>query len=292
MKRCLACEGTFDRDDWRCGRCGWRPAESDGFVAFAPDLAQSNDGFSADYFDQLRAVEARHFWFRARNRLLSWTFDSYFPGARSFLEIGCGTGFVLAGMRDRFPDVRLTGSEIFTGGLRIAQQRVPGVTLLQMDARKLPFDAEFDVIGAFDVLEHVDDDQRVLGEMFRSCRPGGGVMLTVPQHQFLWSRMDDYAHHKRRYGRRDLVDKVERAGFQTIRVTSFVSALLPLMLISRWQRNRATADFDPLSEFRIGPLLNGTLEGILAAERLLITAGVSFPAGGSLLLAARKKEAP
>ena len=291
MKRCLACEGTFDRDDWRCGRCGWRPAESDGFVAFAPDLAQSNDGFSADYFDQLRAVEARHFWFRARNRLLAWTFDSYFPGAGSFLEIGCGTGFVLAGMRDRFPDVRLTGSEIFTSGLRIAQQRVPGVTLLQMDARKLPFDSEFDVIGAFDVLEHVDDDQRVLGEMFRSCRPGGGVMLMVPQHQFLWSRMDDYAHHKRRYGRRDLVDKVERAGFQTIRVTSFVSALLPLMMISRWQRNRTTADFDPLSEFRIGPLVNGTLEGILAAERLLIAGGVSFPAGGSLLLAARKKEA-
>jgi len=264
------------------------PPEADGFVAFAPDLARSNDGFSAGYFGQLQALEARHFWFRARNRLLQWTFASCFPGAGSFLEIGCGTGFVLTGMRDRFPSIRLAGSEIFTGGLHVARQRLPGITLFQMDARQLPFDSEFDVIGAFDVLEHIEEDERVLSEMFRSCRPGGGVMLTVPQHQFLWSRVDEYAHHKRRYSRRELLDKVERAGFRTMLVTSFVSTLLPLMLLSRWKRNRAAAEFDPLAEYRIGPLVNSALEGVLAGERFLITMGVSFPVGGSLLVAARK----
>jgi len=243
---------------------------------------------NAGDFQQLQALEAGHFWFKSRNRILQWAFRHYFPNATSFLEVGCGTGFVLSGLRQKFPALRLAGSEIYTNGLRFAEKRLPGVALFQMDARKVPFDLEFDVIGAFDVLEHIEEDELVLAGLFRACHPGGGLMLTVPQHPFLWSSVDEYACHKRRYTRAELVRKVQRAGFKVVRSTSFVSLLLPLMLISRWRRDRPGVQFDPLAEYKIGPLTNRILEAIVRLELVLIALGISFPAGGSLLLLARR----
>ncbi|MCU1336544.1 MAG: ric methyltransferase [Bryobacterales bacterium] len=219
---------------------------------------------------------------------MQWAFGRWFPAADSFLEIGCGTGFVLSGLQERFPQLHLAGSEIFTEGLRFAERRLPGVALFQMDARKLPFDGEFDVVGAFDVLEHIEEDELVLAGLFRASRPGGGLLLTVPQHRFLWSNVDQYACHKRRYTRPELIRKVQHAGFKIVRATSFVSLLLPLLLLSRWKRNRPGTCFDPLAEYKIGRLTNGILETTLGVERALIMQGVSFPAGGSLLLIARR----
>ena len=153
-----------------------------------------------------------------------------------------------------------------------------------MDARQIPFEREFDVVGAFDVLEHIAEDELVLSEMFKATRPGGGILLTVPQHQFLWSELDRHSMHQRRYDRAELRGKVEGAGFRVERITSFVSFLLPLMMLSRRKRK----DRDLWAEFQINRSLNAFFEKTLAAERTLIRSGLSFPAGGSLLLVARK----
>ncbi|MDQ5844927.1 MAG: class I SAM-dependent methyltransferase [Acidobacteriota bacterium] len=157
-----------------------------------------------------------------------------------------------------------------------------------MDARRIPFRDEFDVVGAFDVLEHVEEDEEILDQMYQATRKRGGILVTVPHHPFLWSQADDYARHVRRYKTQELKDKVKRAGFDNVRVTSFVSILLPLLIISRFKQRLTREDFDPMSEFRIGPLMNATLEKILDGERALIRAGLSLPFGGSLLLVARR----
>ena len=70
-------------------------------------------------------------------------------------------------------------------------------------------------------------------------------------------------------------------------MTSFVSLVLPLLLLSRLKQ-RFDTEYDPLAEFNINPLVDTTLEKILDGERAMIRAGVSFPAGGSLLLVARR----
>jgi SAM-dependent methyltransferase len=183
----------------------------------------------------------------------------------------------------------LAGSELFPEGLPFARRRAPGAELFQMDARAIPFAAEFDVAGAFDVLEHVEEDERVLAELHRSVRPGGGIVLTVPQHPWLWSAMDDLAQHQRRYTRRGLVARVRRAGFVVERATSFVSALLPLMVLARLRRRRVA---DPMAELRIAPALNRAFRAVLDAERALIGRGLSLPAGGSLLVVARRTVEP
>jgi SAM-dependent methyltransferase len=290
MKRCIACDFAFVADRWVCPRCRFSVSELHGHLAFAPELARDNPGFRPEYFRELAELEAANFWFRSRNRLIAWAIGTYFPKAESFFEIGCGTGFVLSGLRSAFPGLRLAGSEIYSIALDEAAGRVNDALLLQMDARHIPFTSEYDVIGAFDVLEHIEEDERVLSQMHDALAPGGGIVLTVPQHAFLWSRQDDYACHVRRYEADELAAKVRRAGFTLQRATSFVSLLLPLMFLSRRRKRGGEAQFDALSELRVQGVANTLLEGAMAVERAFIQAGVSLPMGGSLLMVARKPQ--
>jgi SAM-dependent methyltransferase len=199
------------------------------------------------------------------------------------LEVGCGAGGVLLDIKQTNPRARLTGSELLLPGLRRAQQRLTDVELVQMDAQHIPFENEFDVIGAFDVLEHIDDDESVLREMKGALAAGGGVVITVPQHQWLWSGFDQACGHRRRYSRRDLVGKLRAAGFEPVRVTSFTSLALPLLMAVR-RRSRAVDVAQEVS-VPIAPV-NVLLSTLASVERALIAANVSFPAGGSLLVVA------
>ncbi|MGA7936741.1 MAG: class I SAM-dependent methyltransferase, partial [Kovacikia sp.] len=288
MKICTACGEQFSSTEWTCPACKHTPEKIDRYLMFAPKLAETSPGFEAVFFNQLVKLEASNFWFCSRNRLIIWALRHYFSDISNFLEIGCGTGYVLSGIESAFPKFTLFGSEIFTTGLEFASQRLSRTTLFQMDARQIPFQDEFDVIGAFDVLEHIQEDTGVLAEIYQAVKSGGGLLLTVPQHPWLWSQADDYAHHVRRYSARELKTKVEKAGFKVIRITSFISLLLPLMVLSRSQRQQAR-DYDATSEFRISGWMNSILTSILDLERKLIQIGVRFPAGGSLLLIAKKQ---
>ena len=245
------------------------------------------DAFDPAYFERLAAEEPRSFWFRARNRLLVWALGRYFGGAGSLLEVGCGTGVVLAALNEAFPDLRLVGSELYAEGLEVARRRLPAkVELVELDARAMPYEAEFDVVAALDVLEHVVEDLDVLQGMRRAVRSGGGLLLTVPQHPRLWSAADTFSHHVRRYTRRELVHKVETAGFEVVRATSFVTSLLPAMVGSRVAHRLVHRPYDPIAELDAG-VFNTPFERMLDAERWLIARGWSLPVGGSLLLVAR-----
>lgn len=245
--------------------------------------------FPEESFALLEALEDRSFWFRARNELLCWALGRYFPNARSFFELGCGTGYVLRGLEQRYPDLRLAGGEIAPQGLAVARRRLVRATLHELDGRSLPFQDEFDVVGAFDVLEHIDDDTRVLEQLHVATSRNGGLLVTVPQHPRLWSRVDEFSRHVRRYTRTELVSKAERAGWRPVRVTSFVSALLPVLALSRLRERRLSPDdYDPQTEHSLPRVVDLPLGAAMAVERALIRLGVSFPAGGSLLLVARR----
>jgi len=76
--------------------------------------------------------------------------------------------------------MRLAGSEIFSAGLAFVAMRVPSAAFYQMDARNIPFRDEFDIIGAFDVLEHIEDDVAVIDQVAKALRPGGGSSPPFP----------------------------------------------------------------------------------------------------------------
>lgn len=291
MKECLSCKNCFDQSNWECPRCRENPVFDRDFPLFAPELCLENEGFPEEVFIQLYELESSHFWFRARNDLITWAIKKYFPELKNFLEIGCGTGFVLKGIKKAFPDIQIFGSEIYSKGLILTKQRLPEMNLFQMDARHIPFRDEFDLIGAFDVLEHIEEDEEVLLQLRKAVKQnGGGLILTVPQHRFLWSKLDEYSCHFRRYEREQLIELVTGAGFEILHSTSFVSLLMPIMLVSRrLMSQKREKDFDPLSELRINKSLNYLLETVMRLEQISIKAGVSYGIGGSLLLLARAK---
>ena len=247
---------------------------------------QNDPSFPVEGFQRLAGLEAGHFWFEGRNNLIQWALSKYAPTAKSFFEIGCGTGFVLSGICRRFPTLRLGGGELYEEGLTFARTRLPGIELRQVDATAMPNIGQWDVIGAFDVLEHIIRDDAALTGIYQALEPKGTLLISVPQHMWLWSSVDEVSFHQRRYSRRQLVERVTAAGFKVQMTTSFVSLLLPLMLLTRSRKRSKPVDTE--AEFKLSPTANRMLRTAMRAELNLIRAGARFPAGGSLLLIARK----
>jgi SAM-dependent methyltransferase len=264
----------------------------DGFRCYAPALALGSEDYPVDLYDRLCGLEAKHFWFRARNRIILRVFRQHCaPQTRPrVLEVGCGTGYVLQALAAE-NCYQLTGSEAHIAGLRHARARLPAVEFVQADARDLPYESEFDAIGAFDVIEHISEDDTVLESICRALKPGGILVATVPQHMWLWSATDELAKHKRRYVRRDLSAKLRAAALEVLQCTSFVTTLLPVMYVSRFAKrqgpeaHRRTGGY----EFEISAAANAVCSAAMRVDEAMIGMGMSLPVGGSLLAVARKK---
>lgn len=287
MKLCIRCSSPLESFDTPCGSCGHVTESRDGIRLFAPELQASSIHFDPDAYQTIVAVEETSFWFQARNRLIAWAALRFAPGATRVLEVGCGSGIVMSSLQAAFPVARLIGSEAHIEGLRMAQQRLQGVELVQMDARTIPYADELDIVGAFDVIEHIDEDQRVLEQLHKALRPGGILLATVPMYMRLWSESDDRAGHVRRYEPDELERKAAAAGFTIERSTSFVTLLFPALLYARRLRGREQRSKRG-SELQMSRATNRILGWVMAFERTLITAGINMPIGGSRLIVARK----
>lgn len=122
------------------------------------------------------------------------------------LEVGCGAGALL----DEFATQGHQSTGLETSPRAVALARAIGAatggrqTLVTEPGPD--WDAAFDLLCAFDVLEHVEDDAGALNQWLSWLRPGGRLCLSVPAHRSRWGAGDEWAGHHRRYDRRDLVD--------------------------------------------------------------------------------------
>lgn len=275
--------------DLSCAACGWAPARHEGYPVLDPALAEAGSDYDPAGFARLAAAERWHFWFAPRARLLARLVARHFPAATSFLEVGCGTGYVTAAIAAERGWDRLMGAEVSALGLSEAQRLLPPtVELMQLDARDMPFRSAFDVIGCFDVLEHIEDDATVLRGFAAALRPGGGVVLSVPQHMWLWSGADVHAQHKRRYARGELEAGCRAAGLEVVASLSYATLTLPLMLASRLLSGRVSDAQGAAEELHPPAWLNALLRGLLRAEVGLSLAGLHLPVGGSRVVVARR----
>jgi ubiquinone/menaquinone biosynthesis C-methylase UbiE len=288
MKRCLGCDLTFEGELWTCPSCNHAPIVKDGFHCFAPDL-NGISAFDVHSFEDMGDQLDKSFWFPPRNRLINWALSKYFPKIETYLEIGCGTGYVLKGVADNNPATKFTATDIFTEGLVGAQKRLKErASFIQTNALHLPFREEFDVIGAYDVIEHIEEDVSALKELHRALKPGGGILMTVPRHMFLWSDVDTTAHHKRRYGGAELKKKIKEAGFDLVRQLSFGMVTLPLQYISRRYLLKKSEKHTDVLETDQSPIVRFVLEKLLDLDQIPIRMGVNYPLGASLMVIARK----
>lgn len=267
-----------------------QPTIIDGFKCYAPDLALGGEDFPVDAYDRLSRLEEEHFWFRARNRIIIRAFRAHLAAQVQprVLEIGCGTGYVLQGLAGE-GRYHLTGTEVHLAGLRHARRRLPTVKFAQADARDLPYKSVFDAIGAFDVIEHITEDEAVLASIYRALKPDGIIIVTVPQHRWLWSSVDERAMHKRRYSRKELMTKLVAGGFEVLHLTSFVTALLPALYVARLVKRHEVVNSETgMSELEISKMANTFCNAAMRIDEALIGAGLSLPVGGSLFAVAGK----
>lgn len=203
-------------------------------------------------------------------------------------EIGCGGG----GMISYLGRYGLAiGVDIYDKTLELCRKRKI-LHLCQADALNLPFlNNRLDIVCAFDLVEHIDDDLSALREFFRVCKKGGRVFISVPANKLLWSGFDEFDYHRRRYNRRELQFKVKEAGFTIEKLSYTMAILFPLIFIVRKRRRMLARDreicLDRSDLERPNRLINKLLALILRLEARLIKI-INFPFGPSLICIAKK----
>jgi SAM-dependent methyltransferase len=273
-----------------CRACGAHYALREGILDLRAGR-RGAPGFDPHYFPTLAAVERDHYWFRTRREVVRDVLRDAVPdlAARALFDVGCGSGGLLAYLGEC--GVPLAGAcDVYAESLALVRRRVDVPLLLVDEGRFPPLAPGFTLVSLFDVLEHIDDDRGTLGHLFEVLAPGGVLVLTVPAHPLLFDEMDEIAHHRRRYARRELAEKLCGAGFRVLRLAHFMAPLVPLVGL-RWLRRalpgRSTSLERRKAELHVIPVLNALMRGLLRLERPLVRASV-LPFGTSLIAVAER----
>jgi SAM-dependent methyltransferase len=211
---------------------------------------------------KLAALEGRHWWYRERRAVLARALGALASqrelGGRA-LDIGAAGGGNTRVLQSR--GLTAIALEYTEEGAQVAHQR--DLPVIRGDAAALPLaDKSLDLVVAFDVLEHIEDDKSAAEEIVRVLRPGGAALIAVPSDMKLWSEHDVAVGHVRRYDRDGLLDVLTSAGLTIDDVGSWNVLLRPVVA---WRRKRSTgSDLTELS-----PLVNRCLTAVIVLERYL-----------------------
>ena len=225
---------------------------------------------------KLTELEDRHWWYRERRTLLKRSITGLAPG--DALDVGAAGGGNTRVLQAH--GWRAAALEYGPEGAEVCAER--GIAVLRADATRLPLEpSSLDLVVAFDVLEHLDDDKAAASGVFEALRPGGTFLVAVPCDMRLWSEHDVAVGHVRRYTRPELVGLLEGVGFEIEDVRSWMVLLRPAVRLRR--RSSSGSDLDDPPAW-----LNRSLHAVVALERWLPVG--SLP-GVSLLVRARKTRA-
>jgi len=233
-------------------------------------------------------VEQAHWWYTGRRKILAGFVEQICREVTDrrprILDVGCGTGANLL-MLSEYGEAE--GVDISEDALAFCRER--GLDKVRLGAgEKLPYeDGTFDLVTAFDVVEHMNDDLAGLREMRRVLRPGGRALLFVPTFMFLWGLQDDVSNHRRRYRLPQLRRLLEQAGFEIERTTyANITFFLPILVMRQLMR---LTGVKAESENNINvTALNGVLGSVFGAESWLLKF-MNLPFGVSGLCIARVK---
>jgi SAM-dependent methyltransferase len=245
--------------------------------------------FNADFFLTLSHLEKGHFWFESRNKIIADLFRQYVQPNASVIEIGAGTCSVAIMLQNLGYDV--TVSDVHEEIFQFAKQQNIQRALCFDLTNNPPINECFNVVGLFDVLEHIADDAGAIKNAARLLRYHGKIIITVPAHKWLWNKSDEEASHKRRYTLREIETLIIAAGLRVVSVRYFFSSLVPFLLFRKFvykkTRNQNSNNQTEVWGLRPHPVLNTALMRMLTAERTL-QKKISFPFGGSIVLVAEK----
>lgn len=225
-----------------------------------------------------------YWWYRARADLLEAALAGYVRDGDRILDVGSADGPSVAWLREQGSRVAL---DVDPRGL--APGDVCG------SATELPFaDESFDLVAAFDVIEHCEPEQQALSEIHRVLRPGGRLLMSVPAYQWAWTHHDDLNHHHRRYTRPRARRAVQQSGFEVLRASYAFAGTFPFFAAQRLRTRLAERGTTPqVPENGVPPLpeVSPSIERILlGASRIdrRLLGKRNLPFGSSVVIAAQK----
>jgi ubiquinone/menaquinone biosynthesis C-methylase UbiE len=243
-------------------------------------------------YHAMQAMQEHHWWWRGMRHLYCAALAHYSqPNPnQTIVDIGCGFGANLPVLN---PLGRVVGVDVSLDALRAIAQR-PALGLVQAEADALPFRADtFDIVALLAIIEHAEDDDRVLSESWRVARRGGLQILLTSAFMLLWSHHDEANQHKRRYRTGQMNRLLRAAGWIPVR-TSYVNVIVfPAAALIRFiQRHQRIPENS--SEYDMGPdlgPLNRVLEGLLTLETWIIThTRLPLPFGVDLFSIGRRRD--
>ncbi|MHC4715841.1 MAG: class I SAM-dependent methyltransferase [Planctomycetota bacterium] len=242
-------------------------------------------------YEEMYSLEGRHWWFRAKRRVVLSVLDKLVarpadPSRRPRVcDVGCGCGMMLRDLLDRGYDA--VGLDASPVAVQYCAQRGVPAMLGTCGESNRQARGGFDAVLMLDVLEHIDDDRAACLAALRMLTPGGVLVCTVPAHPWLWTRRDEFHHHKRRYTARRLRQLLATPASETVLLSPMNCVLFPLALGERLACRLADRPKQP-GDLRIpGWGINRVLESVFASERMLLRRGVPLPFGLSLIAAVR-----
>lgn len=227
-------------------------------------------------------LQPDYWWYRARSEMLRKVLGPYVGEARSLLDVGSADG-PSVGWLSAPHKVSL---DLDPRGLR-PPEGVCGSLLA------LPFaDGSFEVVSAFDVIEHCEPERDALLELHRVLEPGGRLLVSVPAYQWAWSDHDVANGHHRRYTRERAVAALEDAGFDVRRATYGFAGVFPMFVAERAVRatrhrfaRRTDRPADVVDVPQVGPGVERLLLSLCRLDERVLTHR-DLPFGSSVFLAA------
>jgi len=233
-------------------------------------------------------IERTHWWFTARQKIVLDVIlqNVALPSGAKVLDVGCGTGAILALFSKNFEAYGTDTSEL---AIDFCHKRgLTNAYCCTLDTFPRP-ELRFDLVTLLDVIEHIDDDSGILQQTNGLTKTDGHILVTVPAYQFLWSRHDDLNHHKRRYTKPKLKTLLESNGFIVEKISYYNTLLFPTALVSRVSerilkpKSDTTLDIPPR-------FINSALRSVFGSERFLLRS-TALPFGLSIVALARKEKA-
>ena len=244
-----------------------------------------------NFLDTYYKMEREHWWFRVREDIILDHFRTgiYMGKPLKILNVGAATGRS-SEILEPFGDVQ--SIEYDEPSYQFCRDMLK-MKIDQGSITELPYnDNCFDCVCAFDVVEHVEDDRKAIEELFRVCKPGGKIFITVPAFMSLWSNHDVVNHHFRRYRKNQMLLHFESQGGKLLKTTYFNFFLFfPIYLVRSMQKlltHKKQEELKPDNDMIESGFINAVFKNIFAIERHLLKK-ISFPFGVSLLVLWEKK---
>lgn len=237
---------------------------------------------------EMAKTQDTHWWYAGRRHILSAVI-SKLPLNKDarILEVGCGTGSNLDMLKQHGT---VYGAEPYEFARDFSSKNSGCVIEDAFLPDNIPFDHNFDVIGAFDVIEHIEQDQESLQAIEGRLNDNGYALFTVPAFQWLWSGHDEINHHKRRYTKAEFKSQLEQAGYDIDFISYYNFWLFPLAASIRTIRKVFKLNNDSTdAQMPKSPIINKTLTFIFSSERFLLSSKIPLPFGLSIIAVCKKK---